>query len=167
MSLPAFCTQSELFSTAALSGTLFAKDDRYRLFAKLIYPAVVATRPDLEKCYCLQDGRPAVEPVLLLGVSILQELDGMPDRQAIEMLRYLFEEQFELLPGGAGPSARDKEPVSAAVGPDLAEPQSLAPPTQATATRATCRCPARRRLWRPAARAHHTANVPGPGASPR
>lgn len=88
MSLPAFCTQSELFSTAALSGTLFAKDDRYRLFAKLIYPAVVATRPDLEKCYCAEDGRPAVEPVLLLGVSILQELDGMPDRQAIEMLRY-------------------------------------------------------------------------------
>lgn len=88
MSLPAFCTQSELFSTAALSGTLFAKDDRYRLFAKLIYPAVVATRPDLEKCYCVEDGRPAVEPVLLLGVSILQELDGMPDRQAIEMLRY-------------------------------------------------------------------------------
>jgi hypothetical protein len=88
MSLPAFCTQSELFSTAALSGTLFAQDDRYRLFAKLIYPAVVATRPDLEKCYCVEDGRPAVEPVLLLGVSILQELDGMPDRQAIEMLRY-------------------------------------------------------------------------------
>lgn len=88
MSLPAFCTQSELFSTAALSGTLFAKDDRYRLFAKLIYPAVVAIRPGLEKCYCAEDGRPAVEPVLLLGVSILQELDGMPDRQAIEMLRY-------------------------------------------------------------------------------
>jgi len=88
MSLPAFCTQSELFSTAALSGTLFAKDDRYRLFAKLIYPAVVSSRPDLEKCYCVEDGRPAVEPVLLLGVSILQELDGMPDRQAIEMLRY-------------------------------------------------------------------------------
>ena len=88
MSLAAYCTQSELFSTAALSGTLFAQDDRYRLFAKLIYPAVVATRPDLEKCYCLEDGRPAIEPVLLLGVSILQELDGMPDRQAIEMLRY-------------------------------------------------------------------------------
>jgi hypothetical protein len=88
MSLPAFCTQSELFSTAALSGTLFAQDDRYRLFAKLIYPVLVASRPVLEQCYCGDDGRPAIEPVLLLGVSILQELDGMPDRQAIEMLRY-------------------------------------------------------------------------------
>jgi hypothetical protein len=30
----------------------------------------------------------ALEPVLMMGVSILQELDGMPDRQAVEMLRY-------------------------------------------------------------------------------
>ncbi len=88
MSLPAFSTQSELFSTAALSASLFAPDDRYRLFAKLIYPAVVAARPILEKCYCGEEGRPAIEPVLLLGVSILQELDGLPDRQAIEMLCY-------------------------------------------------------------------------------
>jgi hypothetical protein len=88
MSLPAFSTQSELFSTAALSASLFAAEDRYRLFAQLIYPAVVAARPVLEKCYCAEEGRPAIEPVLLLGVSILQELDGLPDRQAIEMLRY-------------------------------------------------------------------------------
>jgi transposase len=88
MSLPAFCPQSELFSTAALASQLFAEGDRYRLFAKLIYPALVSARPLLEPCYCVEEGRPAVEPVLLLGVSILQELDGMPDRQAIEMLRY-------------------------------------------------------------------------------
>ena len=30
----------------------------------------------------------ALEPVLMLGVSLLQELDGVPDRQAVEMLRY-------------------------------------------------------------------------------
>jgi hypothetical protein len=29
-----------------------------------------------------------LEPVLMLGTSILQFLDGVPDRQAIEMLRY-------------------------------------------------------------------------------
>lgn len=88
MSLPGFSTQSELFSTAALSGTLFAEDDRYRLFAKLVYREVAAQRPALEKCYCADNGRTAVEPVLLLGVSLLQELDGMPDRLAVEMLRY-------------------------------------------------------------------------------
>ena len=88
MSLPAFSGQSELFSTAALSGTLFPEDDRYRLFGKLIYPLVAAERPSLEKCYCADNGRTAVEPVLLLGVSLLQELDGMPDRLAVERLRY-------------------------------------------------------------------------------
>jgi transposase len=88
MSLPGFSTQSELFSTAALSGILFAEDDRYRLFAKLVYAEVAAQRPTLEKCYCVDNGRTAVEPVLLLGVSLLQELDGMPDRLAVEMLRY-------------------------------------------------------------------------------
>jgi hypothetical protein len=88
MSLPDFSTQAELFSTAGLSGSLFAKDDRYRLFAKLVYPRLAAKRAALEKCYCVDNGRVAIEPVLMLGVSILQDLDGMPDRQALEMLRY-------------------------------------------------------------------------------
>src|SRR6266478_5856446 len=88
MSLPAFSSQSELFSTAALSGTLFPEDDRYRLFGKLIYPQVAGQRSSLENCYCLDNGRTAIEPVLLLGVSLLQDLDGMPDRLAVEMLRY-------------------------------------------------------------------------------
>ena len=42
MSLPPFSTQSELFSTAALSGSLFPETDRYRLFAKLVYPRLAA-----------------------------------------------------------------------------------------------------------------------------
>jgi hypothetical protein len=88
MSLPVFSTQSELFSTAALSGTLFPEDDRYRLFGKLIYPQLAGERATLEPCYCAANGRTAVEPVLLLGVSLLQELDGLPDRLALEMLRY-------------------------------------------------------------------------------
>src|SRR5438552_5179980 len=88
MSLPAFSTQSELFSTAALSASLFPETDRYRLFGKLIYPLVAEARPTLEKCYCLENGRVALEPVLMLGVSLLQDIDGVPDRQAVEMLRY-------------------------------------------------------------------------------
>jgi transposase len=88
MSLPAFSTQSELFSTAGLSANLFPETDRYRLFAKLVYPPLAAARTTLEKCYCSENGRIAIEPVLMLGVSILQDLDGVPDRQAVEMLRY-------------------------------------------------------------------------------
>jgi transposase len=88
MSLPFFSTQAELFSTAGLSASLFAPTDRYRLFAKLVYPPLAAKRAALAKCYCADNGRVALEPVLMMGVSLLQELDGLPDRQAVEMLRY-------------------------------------------------------------------------------
>ena len=88
MSLPDFSTQAELFSTAGLSASMFAPTDRYRLFAKVVYPRLVAARATLEKCYCLENGRVALEPVLMLGTSILQYLDGVPDRQAVEMLHY-------------------------------------------------------------------------------
>ena len=88
MSLPSFSTQSELFSTAGLAGTLFAESDRYRLFGNMVYPHLAGARTTLEKCYCPENGRTAIEPVLMLGVSILQEIDGVPDRQAVEMLRY-------------------------------------------------------------------------------
>src|SRR6266446_3150711 len=88
MSLPVFSTQAQLFSTAGLSASLFTPTDRYRLLAKLVYPKLVSARGTLERCYCADNGRVALEPVLMLGVSILQELDGVPDRQAVEMLKY-------------------------------------------------------------------------------
>ena len=88
MSLPAFSTQAELFSTAGLSGCLFGPTDRYRLFALKIYPVLVQARSQLQDCYCADNGRVALEPVLLLGVSLLQYLEAIPDRQAVELLRY-------------------------------------------------------------------------------
>jgi hypothetical protein len=88
MSLPAFSTQAELFSTAGLSASLFPESDRYRLFAKWVYPPLARARATWEGCYCADHGRGAIEPVLLLGVSILQDLDGVPDRQAVDPLRY-------------------------------------------------------------------------------
>ena len=87
MSLPAFTTQAELFSTAGLSGCLFGSTDRYRLFALKIYPVLAQARSQLEGCYCADNGRMALEPVLLLGVSLLPYLEAIPDRQAVEWLR--------------------------------------------------------------------------------
>ena len=49
MSLPVFSSQSELFSTAGLSGKLFPETDRYRLFARLVYPHLAAVRGALER----------------------------------------------------------------------------------------------------------------------
>ncbi len=77
MSLPPFSSQSELFSTAALTGQLFAPSDRYRLFAQRVYPVLARTRSALEKAYCADNGRVAIEPVLLLGVSLLQFLEAV------------------------------------------------------------------------------------------
>ena len=88
MSLPSFSTQAALFSTAGLNTELFGPADRYRLFAQKIYPLLAANRPKLEALYCADNGRSAVEPVLLAGVSLMQYLEGVPDREAQELLRY-------------------------------------------------------------------------------
>jgi hypothetical protein len=88
MSLPDFSTQAELFSTAGLSGSLFATTDRCRLFAQKVYPVLVRVRAKLETCYCADNGRIAIEPVLLLGLSLLQYLEAVPDRQAVDLLHH-------------------------------------------------------------------------------
>ena len=41
-----------------------------------------------EACYCTDNGRLAIDPVLLLGISLLQYLEAMPDRQAVDLLHY-------------------------------------------------------------------------------
>lgn len=86
MSLPLFSTQQSLFGVGSLAAKLFSPSQRYQLFAEKIWPRLVAARPELETMYCSTNGRPAAEPVVLLGVSLLQFLDRVPDRQAMEML---------------------------------------------------------------------------------
>src|SRR2546422_4697328 len=89
MSLPAMDSQPTLFgSIPSIAGELFAEDDRYRLFARKVWPVLSGTRAALEKCYCSDNGRPGIEPVLLMGVLVLQFLERLPDRQAVEMVKY-------------------------------------------------------------------------------
>jgi hypothetical protein len=129
MSLPAFSAQAELFSTAGLSGSLFAPTDGYRLFAQKVYPALAAIRSKLEACYCTDNGRLAIEPVLLPGVGLLQYLEAMPDRQGVDLLHYhagwnfalnrqvtllarVFGEQFEAVTVAEKPQPKTKEQIS-------------------------------------------------------
>ena len=49
---------------------------------------LVGCREQLAECYTPENGRPALEPVVLLGVLILQFLERVPDRQAVEMVKY-------------------------------------------------------------------------------
>lgn len=86
MSLPAFSTQQSLFGIGSLAERLFPATNRYRLFAEKIWPRLVAARPQLETMYCLDNGRPAAEPVVMAGVCLLQFLERTPDRQAMEQL---------------------------------------------------------------------------------
>ena len=88
MSLPKFTRQMPLFGVDNLLGDGFAPDDAFRIFAEKIYPLLAGARETMAQAYCLNNGRPGTEPVLLLGVSILQFIYRLPDRQAADMLKY-------------------------------------------------------------------------------
>jgi transposase len=89
MSLPQFDVQGSLFeSLGAIAPELFADNDRYKLFAKKVWPVLAGCREALLECYDSENGRPGVEPVVLLGVLIFQFLERVPDRQAVELVKY-------------------------------------------------------------------------------
>src|SRR5437773_5538137 len=86
MSLPNFSTQQSLFAVGSLADKLFAPTNRFRLFGEKVWPLLVKARPTLETMYCAANGRPAAEPVVLAGVCLLQFLERVPDRAAMELL---------------------------------------------------------------------------------
>jgi transposase len=88
MSLPAEKRQGSLFDVPVLVGELFADPtNRYRLFRQTVMPALWAKREALAKLYCLDNGRPGLEPVLMTAVSLLQFMEKVPDRKAEEYVR--------------------------------------------------------------------------------
>jgi transposase len=89
MSLPQFDVQGSLFeSLGSIAPQLFGDQDRYQLFAKKVWPVLARCREQLAECYTRDNGRPGIEPVVLLGVLIFQFLERVPDRQAVEMVKY-------------------------------------------------------------------------------
>jgi transposase len=89
MSLPQFDRQgSSLENVGSIVPALFDGQNKYQLFAQKVWPVLVGCREPLAECYTPDNGRPAVEPVVLLGVLILQFLERVPDRQAVEMVKY-------------------------------------------------------------------------------
>ena len=89
MSLPKFDVQGSLFeSLGSIAPDLFDDDDIYKLFARKIWPVLAARREELAQCYAPKNGRPGIEPVVLLGVLIFQFLERVPDRQAAELVKY-------------------------------------------------------------------------------
>jgi transposase len=89
MSLPPFDRPGSLLENVGSSvPALFDDPNKYLLFAQKVWPVLVRCREPLAECYTSDNGRPAVEPVVLLGVLILQFLERVPDRQAVELVNY-------------------------------------------------------------------------------
>src|SRR5260221_338840 len=67
MSLPQFDVQGSLFeSLGAIAPDLFSEGDKYKLFAKKIWPVLAGCREQLMGGYEVDNGRPGVEPVVLI-----------------------------------------------------------------------------------------------------
>ena len=73
MSLPKFEVQGSLFESLEWAAAdLFDDKDKYKVFARKIWPLLASCREELAECYEPGNGRPGIEPVVLLGVLIFQ-----------------------------------------------------------------------------------------------
>lgn len=79
--------QLSFFDVSFLASNLFDGTDPYSLFRQKVLPALEAQRGPLGAMYCATNGRPALDPVLVAGVTLLQFMEKAPDRQALERLR--------------------------------------------------------------------------------
>jgi transposase len=87
MSLPPEDPQITAFDVSFLTEGLFTQTNRYRLFRERILPALRRARDTLTSLYCAENGRPAIEPVIMAGVTLLQFMEKVPDRKAVENVR--------------------------------------------------------------------------------
>lgn len=87
MSIPRQDHQATFYDASFLAHDLFDSNDRYDVFRKKVLPALQAIRKDLCQLYCWDNGRPGIEPVLMAGVTLLQFMEAVPDRKAIEHVR--------------------------------------------------------------------------------
>jgi transposase len=62
--------------------------DFFVFFTRTVYPVLEGLRPVLDSLYCPTNGRPADDPVCLMGVLLLQFIERLGDRQAAEAVCY-------------------------------------------------------------------------------
>lgn len=88
MSIKTIDPQRSFYHTSYLCGELFGPTDRYRLFREKIWPKLLELGARLHSFYCEDNGRPAIDPVRLAGVTLLQFMEKAPDRVAAERTLY-------------------------------------------------------------------------------
>jgi transposase len=88
MSVKPIDSQRSFYHTDYLCGELFGSANRYRLFREKIWPKLLELGAKLHLLYCEDNGRPAVDPVMLCGVTLLQFMEKVADRAAAEHVVY-------------------------------------------------------------------------------
>jgi transposase len=84
MSVKSTSAQRSFYHSAFLCQDLLGPTHRYRLFREEILPKLQTLRSQLESLYCEDNGRPAIDPVILAGVTLLQFMERVADRAAGE-----------------------------------------------------------------------------------
>lgn len=87
MSLPKPKVQRSFFDVAFVANDLFDPKDRFSLFHEKILPALERQRSTLSQLYCEDNGRPALDPVVMAGVTLLQFMEKVPDQKATEEVK--------------------------------------------------------------------------------
>lgn len=91
MSVKNLSGQKSLLETGLYLGDLMSGEkgaERFLFFREKIWPELRRQGPKLAEMYCEDNGRPAVNPVRLLGVSLLQFMEKLPDRHAAEAAKF-------------------------------------------------------------------------------
>jgi transposase len=108
MSLKPVDSQRSFYHTSYLCGEIFGPANRYRLFREKLFPKLLELRAKLESLYCEDNGRPAVDPVVLAGVTLLQFMEKVADRaasaQAVYHLGWKYALDLELTDEGFHPT---------------------------------------------------------------
>lgn len=88
MSVKPIDSQRTFYHIDYLCAEFFGSANRYRLFRERIWPKLLELRAKLDSLYCADNGRPAVDPVRLAGVTLLQFMEKVADRAAAECVVY-------------------------------------------------------------------------------
>lgn len=86
MSVEYLSSQGSLFDSGVYLGELLKRAkgaEKFLFFRENIWPKLLSLGPSLNAMYCVDNGRPAINPVRLLGVTLLQYMEKLPDRQAV------------------------------------------------------------------------------------
>lgn len=87
MSIKRLSPQRSLFDAKGYFGVSLDNQKSagmFLFFRENVWPKLASLGPQLEKMYCENNGRPGVNPVRLMAVTILQYMERSPDREAAE-----------------------------------------------------------------------------------